>query len=216
MPQSFQKDGNEGCRYSLCDLVGYEELGKGEAEQREGIGGKYLIVHFHQTPCRCVAILSPPLFYGNIHYFVEMPLTLPWQCKETAIESPWSMNLMAVLSLGMETTGRTPNISILKMRQLAGSASFHLLYRQQNGPEEEQFWLGSELKQSWLPAAFSLQLLDRPFPRTLHPIQAPPLRFQYSPWSPSTAPCKNPHKDRKWMHREQETKKRSVFQQVIK
>lgn len=144
MPQSFQKDGNEGCRYLLCDLVRYEELGKGEAEQREGIREKYLIVHFHQIPRRSVAILSPPLFYGNIYYFVETPLTLPWQCKETTIKSPWSMNLVKVLSLGMETMDRIPKVSILKTRQLAGSASFHLLHRQQNGLEEEQFQPGSE------------------------------------------------------------------------
>lgn len=35
-----------------------------------------------------------------------------------------------------------------EMRQLAGSASFHLLHSQQNGREEDQFWPGSKVKQS--------------------------------------------------------------------
>lgn len=207
MPQSFQKDGNEGCRYLLCDLVGYEELGKREAEHRDGIGEKYLIVHFHHTPCRRVAIISPPLFYGNLHYFVEIPLTLPQQCKETAIESPRSMNLMTVLSLGRETTDITPKMSTLKVRQLVGSASFHLLNRQQNGPEGEK-WSETVLTACSIHLAVIRQ--------TLSQDSAPPLRFQYSPRAPSTVPCKNHHKDRKWMLRKQETKKRSVFQQVIK
>lgn len=87
MPQSFQKDGNQGCRYSLCDPVRYEELGKGGEEQGKGIGNKYSVVHFTQTTARSLAVLSSQgnttyirhanisfiylytLFYGNVSDF---------------------------------------------------------------------------------------------------------------------------------------------------
>lgn len=113
------------------------------------------------------------------------------------------MNLVKVLSLGMETMDRIPKVSILKTRQLAGSASFHLLHRQQNGLEEEQFHPGSET----VLTACSIHLAV--IRKTLSQDSAPPLRFQYSPQIPSIVPCKNHHKDRKWMLRKQETKKRS-------